>query len=91
MVSINLFGPIRRKLGREQVYSLSRCKTIREVLSVLLSELKDDPDFGCPESIDEIQRYFMILVDDSPIEPLMFDRELGDGQKVAILLLSHGG
>ncbi|MGQ9513539.1 MAG: hypothetical protein ACUVTL_00560 [Thermoproteota archaeon] len=91
MALIDLYGSVRMNLEKELIDSLSRCKNLKEILSILLNELRDDPDFGRPESIQELQRYFLFLINGSPTDPLEFDRELGDNEKVTILPLSHGG
>ncbi|MBO3802501.1 MAG: MoaD/ThiS family protein [Candidatus Brockarchaeota archaeon] len=91
LAEIKLYGPVQAALGRDRIDSLSRCKTVGELLSALLSELGDDPDFGRPESVRELQSYLLVLVDDSPIDPSALGRELGERDRVAILSLSHGG
>lgn len=91
LVSIEMLGPLRVMAGEELMNSLGRCKSLREILSSLLPELSAYPDFGWPGSVEELQRYLIVLINGSIADKSIIDIELREGDRVTILPLSHGG
>lgn len=89
MASIEMLGPLRAMVGKELMNSLRRCKSLREILSQLLTELQANLDFGQPTSIEEMNRYLIVLINGSIASNLNI--ELGVGDSIIILPLSHGG
>jgi len=77
--------------GKGLIDSLGSCKSLREILSSLLAMLRDDPDFGQPISVEDLQRYIVVLLNGSVADQSLIDLELGEVDEVVILPLSHGG
>lgn len=91
LASIEMLGPLRMIAGEELMNSLGRCESLRELLSSLLNTLRTYPDYGQPTSVEELHRYLIVLINGSIAEASIIDMELGAGDRVTILPLSHGG
>jgi hypothetical protein len=86
-----MLGPLHPIASEELINSLGRCENLRELLSCLLTALRAYPDYGQLTSIEELHEYLIILVNGSIAGASIIDMELGAGDRVTILPLSHGG
>lgn len=91
MATIEMLGPLRNIGGDGLMGSLGRCKSLREILSSLLTVLRADPDFGRPASMGDLQSYLIVLVNGTVADQSSIDMELGEADRIVILTLSHGG
>lgn len=91
LATIELLGQLCIIAGKELCDSLGSCKSLREILSSLLAVLRDNPDFGQPVLVEDLQRYLIVLVNGSVADKSIMDMELGAIDRVVILPLSHGG
>jgi molybdopterin converting factor small subunit len=91
LASIEMLGPLRPIASKELTNSLGRCKNLRELLSSLLTELRAYPDYGQLNSVEELLEYLIVLVNGSIAGASIIDVELGAGDRVTILPISHGG
>jgi len=91
LATIEMLGPLRIMAGEGLMNSLGRCKSLRQILSSLLTVLRADPDFGQPVTLEDLQRYLIVLVNGSVTDQSIIDMELGEVDRVVILPLSHGG
>lgn len=91
LATIEMLGQLRNMAGEGLMNSLGGCKSLREILSLLLTVLRADPDFGQPVIMEDLQRYLIVLVNGTVADQSFIDMELGEVDRVVILPLSHGG